>query len=57
MAEERVSFLKQDVTEKVVEDICDNICRFANDYKLTQEQLDVLCDNCIINKIRKVEMI
>lgn len=52
-----VSLLKQDATDEIKEKICDNICRFAVDCNITQDQLDEYCEKCIVDKIRRVEMI
>ena len=52
-----VSLLKQDETEDIKSKICDDICRFANDYNITQEQLDEQCANCIVDRITRIEKI
>lgn len=49
------SLLKQDETEDIKSHICDDICRFANDYNITQEQLDEHCANCIVDRIARIE--
>lgn len=55
--EEKVSLLKQDETENIKSKICDDICRFANDCTITQEQLDEHCANCIVDRITRIEKI
>ena len=50
------SLLKPDVTTETKEKICDSICRFAVDCNITQEQLDKKCENCIVDKITKIEV-
>lgn len=49
------SALKQKTTEEIKSHICDSICRFANDCRLTQDALDEHCENCIVDKIAKIE--
>ncbi len=44
-----------DTTEEIKSHICDSICRFANDCSLMQDELDELCENCIVDKITKIE--
>ena len=53
--EKGFSLLKQDKTEDIKSKICDDICRFANDYNITQEELDEHCANCIVDKITRIE--
>lgn len=52
-----VSLLKQDETEDIKSHICDDICRFANDCSITQEELDEHCANCIVDRITRIEKI
>lgn len=47
---------KQDMTEDMKSHICDDLCRFANDFDITQDELDEHCENCIVDQIRKIEM-
>ncbi len=49
------SLLRQDETQEIKAHICDDICRFANDCSLTQDELDKHCANCIVNKITRIE--
>lgn len=53
--EKGFSLLKQDETEDIKSHICDDICRFANDYNITLEQLDEQCANCIVDKFTRIE--
>lgn len=52
-----VSLVKQDETEDIKSKICDDICRFANDCSITQEELDEHCANCIVDRITRIEKI
>ena len=51
------SLLKQDETETIKSKICDDICRYANDYTITQEQLDEHCANCIVDRMTRIETV
>lgn len=51
----KLSLLKQDETETIKSKICDDICRFAVDCSITQEQLDEHCANCIVDRIARIE--
>lgn len=53
--EKKLSLLKQDETETIKSKICDDICRFAADCSITQEQLDDYCANCIADRIVRIE--
>lgn len=44
------------MTEDMKSHICDDLCRFANDFDITQDELDEHCENCIVDQIRKIEM-
>lgn len=46
----------EDETENIKSHICDNICRFAVDCNLTQDELDEHCESCIVDKITKIEV-
>lgn len=49
------SLLKQDKTEKILEIICDSLCKYPN-MANTQDELDDYCDNCPLNCITKIEV-
>ena len=53
---ELINVNTNDITEDIKSHICDKICRFANDFYITQDQLDKYCENCIVDSIRKIEM-
>lgn len=45
----------KDITERVIEHICDELCKHAVDPNLTQDKLDDICEGCIINEISRIE--
>ena len=53
--EKKQSLLKQDSTEKFKEKVCDEICRHPWEAS-SQEDLDDRCEDCILNKVKKVEL-
>lgn len=53
--EKKQSLLKQDPTEKFKEKVCDDICRIPSVVS-TQAKLDDICENCILNRVKKVEL-
>ena len=52
---ERKSLLKEDPTEKFKETVCDAICRFPRE-ALSEDELDDICESCILNRTKKVEL-
>lgn len=36
---------------KVREDVCDKYCKYVYDEEITQEDLEMYCKNCPINKL------
>lgn len=53
--EEKLSLLKQDPTESFKETVCDHLCRFPRELH-SQDELDEICENCIVDKVKKVEV-
>lgn len=53
--EKQQSLLKQDPTEKFKATVCDDICRLPSVVS-SQEELDDICEDCILNKVKKVEL-
>lgn len=49
------TLLQQNVTEDIKSHICDDLCKFANDFYITQDDLDEHCKNCIVDKIKRIE--
>lgn len=47
--------LKEDPTESFKETVCDHICRYPYEAS-DQDALDEICENCIVNKVKKVEL-
>lgn len=51
----RKSLLKEAPTEKFKETVCDEICRHPWEATF-QEDLDDRCEDCILNRVKKVEL-
>lgn len=51
----RKSLLKEDPTEKFKETVCDGICRYPWEAP-SQDDLDDRCGDCILNRVKKVEL-
>ena len=45
----------KDITQEVITHICDKLCRHAADPTITQDELDSLCDGCVMNGITRIE--
>ena len=43
--------------QDVICHICDDICKYPNDSSLSQDDLDAICDNCIVNRISNIETV
>lgn len=50
-----LSNLEDDATENVKEIVCDFICQYRYCAK-TQDEMDEICAECILNKISKIEV-
>lgn len=51
----RKSLLKEDPTENFKETVCDELCRYPREAS-SQDDLDDICENCILNRVKKVEL-
>lgn len=49
------SLIRKDPIEELTEHICDKLCKYPV-ADITQDELDDICENCILNRIENLAL-